>query len=468
MGTTPGTDFAWPADARPVDARPSDAQPDARSPVDAQPDTRPSVPADAHPDAAAAPDARPSAPLNLPSGVWSPVYIDGMTCADGTPTGVAFNPGPPGARRILIYMLGGGACWDEDSCYTHPRAAAIAEPILPEALATSDLTHAWFNDRTNADNPFAQDHLVIVPYCTGDLHAGDRVAQYGTHTTHHAGATNFARLAERLAAAYPGVDRVVLSGSSAGGYGATLNWARALDIFPNARVDVVDDSGPPFAAPALSPALLSAWSAAWDLTRTVPADCPTCATDLSAHVAHGLAHARGGRFGLLSSVGDHVIGDYLQIDAAGIAAGLDALSAAAPAGYATYRVPGDSHVQIATPWVAAGLDIPAWIRLQLSEGPDAADWRSVGPEPPPVCASLDGCWPCVTCAANWPCAAQFATCNGIPGCVDAVVCAVGCGPTDQACITACAAAHHALRQEAVDLYTCTRCQNCGVQCGACQ
>lgn len=441
----PGADAASPADLGPVGA-------DARveGDVAVAPSTDAALP--------------PAVPLGIPAEQWSAVMIEGMTCADGTPTGIAVNPGPPGARRVFIYLIGGGACWDRDTCYDNPRAAAIEEPMLPQAFLGSDLARLWFFDRANPDNVFAADHLVFVPYCTGDIHAGDRIANYGGRETRHVGGANFARLAARLSAAFPETERVVLSGGSAGGYGAALNWQRALDAFPRARVDVVDDSGPIFAPPHLAPGLLATWAAAWGLAATVPADCPTCAVDLSAHIAHGLARARGGRFGLLSSVGDAVIASYLEVGAAEIERGLGGLQAGAPAGYGAFLVPGESHVLMAAPWVAGGLSIPAWIRAMLTDDPA---WGSVGPEALPACNVLADCAGCAVCAAQGPCQRAYEACNAFAGCVDAVVCALGCAPADQQCIVACGAAHDALRQEALDLYDCARCDTCGAQCGAC-
>ncbi len=50
----------------------------------------------------------------------------------------------------------------------------------------------WLFDRGDGDNPFADASYVFVPYCTGDLHAGSRVAMYlvdGQPTKgHHFGA----------------------------------------------------------------------------------------------------------------------------------------------------------------------------------------------------------------------------------------------------------------------------------------
>jgi hypothetical protein len=49
---------------------------------------------------------------------WTWIDIDGSVCDDGTPTGIAVNPSPSAGPDgdLLIYFVGGGACWDSLTC----------------------------------------------------------------------------------------------------------------------------------------------------------------------------------------------------------------------------------------------------------------------------------------------------------------------------------------------------------------
>ncbi|HYG66030.1 MAG TPA: hypothetical protein VD838_00175, partial [Anaeromyxobacteraceae bacterium] len=51
----------------------------------------------------------------LPRGEWTFVAVEGAACADGTPTGVAVNPGP--RDDVLVFLDGGGACLDYLTCF---------------------------------------------------------------------------------------------------------------------------------------------------------------------------------------------------------------------------------------------------------------------------------------------------------------------------------------------------------------
>jgi fermentation-respiration switch protein FrsA (DUF1100 family) len=89
--------------------------------------------------------------------------------------------------------------------------------------------------------------MVFIPYCTGDLHAGNNVATYdvlGPRMVAHVGRRNVEALMPRLRGTWGSPRRVVVSGSSAGGYGATLNYDLFRRAYPQAQMTLVDDSGP--------------------------------------------------------------------------------------------------------------------------------------------------------------------------------------------------------------------------------
>ena len=112
-------------------------------------------------------------PIAATAGEWSWIPVDGMRCANGDPTGIAVNLAPGGADRVLIYLLGGGGCWDAASCYELGLANHITDGFDAEKFAATSLEPFPYLDRERADNPFDDYHLVFVPYCTGALHAGD-------------------------------------------------------------------------------------------------------------------------------------------------------------------------------------------------------------------------------------------------------------------------------------------------------
>ena len=78
----------------------------------------------AHPDVAAAdvpvatdvPSGPDAPPVATTDNQWRWTDVPGSACANGTPTGFGVLR-RPGARGVLIFLQGGGACWDGPSCW---------------------------------------------------------------------------------------------------------------------------------------------------------------------------------------------------------------------------------------------------------------------------------------------------------------------------------------------------------------
>ena len=126
-------------------------------------------------------DSGPIALERLPDGVWSFVRVPGAVCGNGSPAGIGVNP-HAGARDLLIVIAGGGACWDADTCFGRHTATHIDEDYTQAMFDAerSTISDAGWDDRAALVNPFREANIVYVPYCTGDIHAGDTVqADFG-------------------------------------------------------------------------------------------------------------------------------------------------------------------------------------------------------------------------------------------------------------------------------------------------
>ena len=142
-----------------------------------------------------------------------------------------------GGGELFLYFMGGGACWDASTCFVlntpvhGPFGAAQWDGTGAPAVARALIGRA-------PRNPFRDASYVFVPYCTGDLHAGSNVATYdvlGPRPFAHVGRRNVEALLPRLRATWPAPARVVISGSSAGGFGATLNYDLFAARYPGAQ-----------------------------------------------------------------------------------------------------------------------------------------------------------------------------------------------------------------------------------------
>jgi hypothetical protein len=320
-------------------------------------------------------------PIVAPARTWTWVPFSNAFCANGTTTGIGVNPGDVGGR-LLIFMNGGGACWDELTCYTIQTASYIDSGYGAGQFASdaATLLSGSLFDRTDSANPFRNDSFVFVPYCTGDVHAGSNPnAVWGPHPTRHVGFQNMAAYLVRLVPTFSGASRVILSGSSAGGFGALTNWWQTQQAFGALRVDLLDDSGPPLPAPYLTESLEQTWRNAWNLAAATPTGCTQCATDLDAVIPfYGTAMA-GHRAALLSYTQDSVIGLFFQLPGDQVEAGLAALAAEmAPHDiWRHFYVAGATHTILGAPdTLSDGVSLRTFITQMVTDDPS---WASVEP-----------------------------------------------------------------------------------------
>ncbi len=240
--------------------------------------------------------------ITAPANQWTWIEMPGTTCANGTPAGFGINFPPAPSGDMLVYFEGGGACWDDNTCFTLKTSVNIETTYTAATFATDIGTAPA--DRS-AGNVFGQATLVWIPYCTGDLHAGIATRDYAAgHTVHHTGGTNTQAFVDALHATLPGLTRIWVSGSSAGGYGATFNQHRFATAWPSVDIHVLQDSSP--FVPVL--AAYQTWQTAW--TLQFPPGCTGCGTDFP-KVIDTIATAHpGARIGLLTWDDDAVIKQY--------------------------------------------------------------------------------------------------------------------------------------------------------------
>jgi hypothetical protein len=318
----------------------------------------------------------PAEPIaGLEPGNWTWVPFPDTACQDGSPTGLAVSAGT--GPDLVLFLNGGGACWDFLTCEV--LALATRGPFGEaefEALRAGVLPGSIL-DRTLPGNPFADATLVFVPYCTGDVHAGDRVATYtgtgGPATYLHVGRPNLQAFLRRLAVTWPAPRRLVVSGASAGGFGALLEYDAVRRRWPAAQGFLVDDSGPPLGEGAISPALLAAWREAWGIDPLLEPLCgPACETAFGPALGAVAARWPEDRLAILSSLRDSVIAGYFQLPAAAFEGHLRAMARdlVAPLPNArVFLVPGEQHTMLgAPPNFTQGVPLLDWLSAQVGGG----------------------------------------------------------------------------------------------------
>jgi hypothetical protein len=261
-------------------------------------------------DAGLPPDA--GAPIVAPAESWSWVGFPDSACGNGAPTGIGINP-TSRSKDLLIYMEGGGACWEGISCFVLKSAVRIETGYTATDFATDGVIRAPFFNRANMTNPVKDMSYVYVPYCTGDVHAGDSVKSYDTQNpnrlVHHKGGKNMDAYLHRLRSTFPDAERIFISGSSAGAFGAQLNFPKVREAWPNAEVHVLADCGQ-----MINPIAgrLADWLSAWNVT--VPSDCTDCVTDFPKYPAYLATKYPQSRFALLAYDEDNVLRQFFGYD----------------------------------------------------------------------------------------------------------------------------------------------------------
>ena len=168
------------------------------------------------------------------------------TCSDGSEYAFFVRRGDP--EKLLIHFEGGGACWTGETCDL--RARPTYDPTVDE---TDNPAHrSGIFDLENPENPFAGYSMVFVPYCTADVHLGDRVTTYEvaatdsteahTVTIRHKGAVNARAVLDWTFANFRTPAAIFVTGSSAGAIPSPYYASIVADHYPEARTAQLGDA----------------------------------------------------------------------------------------------------------------------------------------------------------------------------------------------------------------------------------
>lgn len=244
---------------------------------------------------------------------WYYLEQPDSVCANGTSAGLGLNVGSS-QRELVVYLSGGGACWDSASCSYFQTAANIDANYDADQLSAEldPLVDAGLFDRRADVNYFKTASYAYLPYCTADLHTGRKTTSYdrigGGPTIHHRGGDNIDRYLETLATLFPEAETIWLIGISAGGYGATWHFERVVQDFPDAEVHLFTDASPWL---PLDDERLDQWKTNWGLQA--PEGCPRCADEpdyLPTYLANAYPDSR---FALSVFERDPVLSAYLGV-----------------------------------------------------------------------------------------------------------------------------------------------------------
>jgi hypothetical protein len=268
------------------------------------------------------------------------VPVSGASCGDGSATGFEYACSTTPSAPLVIYLNGGGLCFDPDTCDCQPDSTGqctnpntlldhklhfdqadsddgkpFGQTLLGGAVQSDGTNLAMFSGRTS---PFGTgSNYVFVHYCTGDLGTGNGTSANYTTTQRHTiacaanadcpqgsscsggacteltytvsynGYQNVKKfLNHGVSQLFPSPSSVTLFGESASGYGAECNLQQVHNTYPGSPAYEMNDAGCPFLPQyvpdfSLLPAIWGAYTTTGNgllVGNTCPIDSPPAGT----------------------------------------------------------------------------------------------------------------------------------------------------------------------------------------------
>jgi len=207
---------------------------------------------------------------------FDPLEPGGPKCIFGTPYSAFVKIRNP--RKLIVYMQGGGACWqnfyfcnffaEAQEPQTFPQIGIFADSFTPESGLQ--------------ENPLGDYSIVYMPYCDGSVFGGDNdvvdanLSDFGG-VRFHRGLANASAGIDLARNVFPHARKILLAGSSAGGVGAA-SFAPFLVrmVFGNWRQLFVFNDAGPVAANLNETDAIAARAADWRFGQFYPASCTDC------------------------------------------------------------------------------------------------------------------------------------------------------------------------------------------------
>lgn len=227
---------------------------------------------------------------------WQNHYFstEDCKCVYGSEYFIATKEAPSYTSNLMISLQGGGACWPGlEQC----KPVVTEEDVRAGAFAidlSERLAQEW--------------NQVVIPYCDGSTYLGDTERDYdsdGTVDHWHYGLKNSVAALDFIHDKFPGVTKIFLTGCSAGGYGTIIQSRLLKELYPDASIYVLNESGPGIVRPETE--FLNMLDRSWNLKQLIPNDCDACSDQLLYWYEDILKDPKI-KVGLYSAYEDNVIG----------------------------------------------------------------------------------------------------------------------------------------------------------------
>jgi hypothetical protein len=309
----------------------------------------------------------PSASEEITPGVTEHVFtgVDSPVCFTGNQFSMFTRDGS--SNNLLIFLQGGGFC--------SPTACDAVETGLP-------LFPLGILNPSDPQNPVASYDVGYVPYCDGSGMMGDNEVDSdgdGVTDRYFKGVQNLSASLDVIAKTYPSPASIVLAGNSAGGFAVHAALPLVRKLYPEVRIDVINDSGQGIGNPGGFEGIFEYWNAG----AFLPSSCTECIGadgNLTDYHKYQLAQDPNIRMAYISSKQDATFsaiiaggGDAFEAQLIEAAA---ELNTAFPERFNSLIANGDEHTFIISnyDYQIGGTSVREWVADFIDAGDD---WSTI-------------------------------------------------------------------------------------------
>lgn len=293
------------------------------------------------------------------SGVDAPICFTGKEFSMFTRNGRS--------NQLLIFLQGGGFC-SPSSC----EAVEEGLPLVPFGILNA----------ADPQNSAADFNVGYVPYCDGSGMMGDNEVDSdgdGVNDRFFRGVQNLSASLDVIAQTYPAPEKIVLAGNSAGGFAVHAALPLVRKLYPDVRIEVINDSGVGILDPGSMQTLIDYWNAG----AFFPSSCMDCIGadgNLTDYHKYQLAQDPNTRIAYISSKQDATFAALIQGGGAAFEAQLieaaGELKTAFPDRFNSLIANGDDHTFLIRDFTfqLSNTSIRSWVNEMIGEN---GTWNSI-------------------------------------------------------------------------------------------
>jgi len=281
--------------------------------------------------------------------------------------------------KTVIWLQPGEECWpDHPNCGESPQTYTDLQAM--EYLASGADGGPFGPTSADPDNPISKWNYIYVPTCDGSFHFGDSAADYdedGTPEHFHNGLRQTSAAVSLMKELFPKSQKILIAGSSNGGFGTFGATPIVRLAFPDAKLYVLNDSGPGLfhtKEPALWPTLIQTWN----LAPMLPADCAECRTQLVYLYDWLLDRDSNLKIGMFSSYRDGVVSQVVGLSGVEneqlLRATTGQIHQNHPDTFKRYFTQGDGHCIADFYNQVNGVTVWAWLDALVN---DRSGWKEI-------------------------------------------------------------------------------------------